>query len=531
MRAGPTPITPATSRRPAPRRGLCVLLLASVLAAGASAAWAAESAAPGAGPAGARGTGSFTRLAQAVPDDDDDDDAAAAYDDEYDADAGAGADVDVDVDADTGAAGTDDDGGDDDDGDDGDDDDDDGDGDDDDDDSAAAGRGARDDGSVRDRDRSVPGAAGADRRERQEDALDDDEIYDDRGYVARRGQVLALDPRDSTLATARSLGYGVAERYRLESLGLTVIRLSIPEDQDAGEAIRALRGRDPGAIFEYEHLYDFLPSGAGDVERATGESPQPRSPLSTREDLRLGLIDSAIAPGAPAIAGARIQQRPFVSTGDAPTLDHGTAVASILAHRRDGLLPRSQLFVASVFQDSGSGDSIGAATDLARAIDWLISNRTPVINMSLAGPPNAVLEAAVRRAVDRGHIVVAAVGNAGPAARPQYPAAYPGVVGVTAIDARGKVYRRAGRGPHVDFAAPGVAVAAASPRGSDEVVSGTSFAAPVVAAVLALRHVTLDPVAARRAVDTLAREAIDLGDAGQDATYGFGAVPLQAAAR
>jgi subtilisin family serine protease len=184
-----------------------------------------------------------------------------------------------------------------------------------------------------------------------------------------------------------------------------------------------------------------------------------------------------------------------------------------------------------VFHQSPRGESIGAAADLARAIDWLMAQKTPVINMSLAGPPNAILEAAVRRAQDRGHIVVAAVGNAGPAARPQYPAAYAGVVGVTAIDDNGRVYRRAVRGQHVDFAAPGVAVAAASPAGPDSAVSGTSFAAPYVAAALALRHTALDPLSAQRAVADLARESADLGDPGQDPVYGFGAVPLRAMTR
>jgi subtilisin family serine protease len=99
---------------------------------------------------------------------------------------------------------------------------------------------------------------------------------------------------------------------------------------------------------------------------------------------------------------------------------------------------------------------------------------------------------------------------------------------VTAIDDAGKIYRRAGRGSHVDFAAPGVAVAAAASDGTDAPVSGTSFAAPYVAAVLATRHTRLDRGAAQVAIADLAREAADLGDAGQDPVYGHGAVPLRA---
>lgn len=362
-------------------------------------------------------------------------------------------------------------------------------------------------------------------------ALGPDEIYDSSGYLARSGQLLALNPSPRALGAARSLGFEVDERFRLPAAGFEVVRFRIPERQRVSDALTALRAADPATAFDYEHLYDFSPSGMGDIERPGAAVMQPRVRLSEREDLRIGLIDSAVDPATPSISAARIQQRVFVSTGEPPTREHGTAVASILASRDNGLLPRSQYFVASVFHQSYRGDSVGAAADLARALDWLMAQRTPVINMSLAGPPNAILEAAIRRAQDRGHIVVAAVGNAGPAARPQYPAAYAGVVGVTAIDGAGRVYRRAVRGGHVDFAAPGVAVAAASPAGAVGAVSGTSFAAPYVAAVLAVRHTSVDPVSAQRAVADLAREATDLGDPGQDAVYGHGAVPLQALAR
>ncbi len=404
-----------------------------------------------------------------------------------------------------------------------------------DDDDRNAGRGSADRGGGfglgGGRNRSLNDASGATARARDLYALAADEIYDSNGYVARRGQLLALNPSERALAEARSLGYGVAERFKLTAAGIDVVRLRIPDDEQVADALATLRAADPAAVFDYEHLYDFSPSGVGDLERPTKVAVQPRSILSERADLRIGLIDSAIDPTTPAISGARIQQRIFVSTGEPPTREHGTAVASILASRESGLLPRSQYFVASVFHQSPRGESIGAAADLARAIDWLMTQKTPVINMSLAGPPNAILEAAIRRAQNRGHIVVAAVGNAGPAARPQYPAAYAGVVGVTAIDSSGRVYRRAVRGEHVDFAAPGVAVAAASPAGIESAVSGTSFAAPYVAAALALRHTTLDAASAAKSVADLARDASDLGDPGQDPVYGFGAVSLRAMSR
>src|SRR5207245_7526152 len=98
------------------------------------------------------------------------------------------------------------------------------------------------------------------------------------------------------------------------------------------------------------------------------------------------------------------------------------------------------------------------------AFGWLAREHVPVINVSLVGPPNAMLAAIVRDVLSRGYLVVAAVGNDGPAAPPLYPAAWPGVIGVTAVDARQRVLVEAGRGPQVKFAAPGE-IGRASGRG------------------------------------------------------------------
>ena len=81
--------------------------------------------------------------------------------------------------------------------------------------------------------------------------------------------------------------------------------------------------------------------------------------------------------------------------------------------------------------------------------------------------------------------MVAAVGNDGPAAPPQYPASYPGVIAVTGVDAKDRALREAGRAAHLDFAAPGADLAAALPGKGYTSVRGTSFAAPLVSARLA----------------------------------------------
>jgi subtilisin family serine protease len=146
--------------------------------------------------------------------------------------------------------------------------------------------------------------------------------------------------------------------------------------------------------------------------------------------------------------------------------------------------------------------------------------------MSLVGPRNLMLENVIRLLIARGHIVVAAVGNDGPAAPPLYPAAYSNVVGVTAVDAHEHVLPEAARGVQVDFAAPGSDMVAAGKQASFTLVRGTSFAAPIVAGLLARELRAPDAAGADLAIRSLALVAIDLGIRGPDRVYGAGLVGL-----
>jgi minor extracellular protease Epr len=119
-------------------------------------------------------------------------------------------------------------------------------------------------------------------------------------------------------------------------------------------------------------------------------------------------------------------------------------------------------------------------------------------------------------------VLVAAAGNGGPAAAPAYPAAYPGVIAVTAVDEQGRVYRRANRGGYIAFAAGGVHVENRYSKASSATVSGTSFAAPRVAAEIASRLAAQPRPEVQQVLDRLHSEAVDLGEAGRDPVYGWG---------
>ncbi|PHQ70486.1 MAG: hypothetical protein COB97_04800 [Paracoccus sp.] len=128
-------------------------------------------------------------------------------------------------------------------------------------------------------------------------------------------------------------------------------------------------------------------------------------------------------------------------------------------------------------------------------------------------------------------LLIAAAGNTGPAAPPAYPAAYPRVVAVTAIDRRGQVYRRAARGEHIDLAAPGVDVWTAASISGARTKTGTSYAAPFVTAAAALMLQADPTIGNGRLRKRLLEGARDLGAKGRDPIFGAGLVMPPATCR
>ncbi len=335
---------------------------------------------------------------------------------------------------------------------------------------------------------------------------------DDAGQPVVRGQILTASPTPRSLDLARSAGFTVAGQTQVESLGMVLVVLEAPKGEPVRAAIKRLRALDPEGGYDFNHLY----SGSGGLG-APGDAAAPTP--SRPGEARLGLLDTGVAAGLAVFAGVAIEQQGF-APGGLKAGAHGTAVASLMVGRLGpfhGAAPGAALRVADVY---GAGPTGGSADAIVRALGWMAQAKTAVINISLVGPPNAVLAAAVRATLARGAVIVAAVGNDGPAAPPLYPAAYLGVISVTAVDARRRVLLEAGRSGHVDFAAPGADMAAAAPKGGFVTVRGTSFAAPIVAGLIASEG----GGAPADAVAALARQAVDLGAPGPDPVYGKGLV-------
>ncbi|QGN55133.1 S8 family serine peptidase [Novosphingobium sp. Gsoil 351] len=315
------------------------------------------------------------------------------------------------------------------------------------------------------------------------------------GAPARRGELLLTDPTPEQLAKAKAAGFAVLENEPIEGLGFTVARLRVPERETLSGAQKRLVGLLPGANVSA----DLLHFQAGGV--AFPAEPQAAAPGAS-VTTPIGVIDGA--PGGAALGEARgfAKNAPLAS-------NHGSAIASLLA-----LCGARDVRFADVY---GADPAGGNALALARALGWLVTQGVRVVTISLVGPASPVVAKAVAAAQARGVAVVAAVGNDGPAAPPSYPASYPGVIAVTAVDGRNRALIEAGRASHLDYAAPGADILASDARGRWVRVRGTSYATPLVAARLAAAW---GPK--RVALARLDQEARDLGPRGADPTYGRG---------
>ncbi|MBB5518390.1 S8 family serine peptidase [Amphiplicatus metriothermophilus] len=361
------------------------------------------------------------------------------------------------------------------------------------------------------RDMPAPRAATLAASERRLGASVERMSFGARDFPVRREEVVGVDLNPASLERARALGFEPVRAWRLESLDIRVDVLRAPRGQSVRRALRRLRRGDPdgayypNAMFELQEgaavARPLLPIAAGlaDDGRAVG---------------LVGVIDTGVDPDIEELAGAILAQQNFGRGERTTPRAHGAAVAALA--RRHGA---GRLLVADVFSGEPAFADVEA---VVRALDWMAGKGVPVVNMSLAGPPNGLLERAVARALARGHVVVAAVGNQGPEAPPQYPAAYPGVIGVTAVDRESRIYERANRGEGVDVSAVGVGVVPPQAQGTDERLAGTSYAAPVVSAWLARRLDEPRAGAAEQMRALVMAAAIDLGEPGFDLVYGAG---------
>jgi Subtilase family len=372
--------------------------------------------------------------------------------------------------------------------------------------------------------RDVEGEIAAAVEERLEDEIDEilERIEIDESRINKDQWLVMAEPE--AFEELAKEGYLFSTVTELPGMGMRLAEVTAPSSFDIGDVRQGVIdvvGKERAQV-DLNHIYT-----AGSLVTVADEGMSPRKAMAFPEDndqlpLKIGMIDSNIDTGHPSLNGSNIKTQFFTSEGAKLPDFHGTAIASIIAANSEqyqGIAPKAQLFAAAVFEDDSSRGEIASTVSLVRALDWLVSSEVDVVNISLAGPPNRLLEAALNRVRQEGVMVMAAAGNGGPAAQPMFPAAYDSVVAITAVDSGRRIFRLANRGEYLDLAAPGVDLLHAKAGGGYATSSGTSFAVPFTSVAVA-RIKQLQPET--DALDALYRSADDLGPPGRDEIYGYG---------
>lgn len=356
------------------------------------------------------------------------------------------------------------------------------------------------------------------------------------GATFRPGEVVALiagaAPPGTAAELASDFNLFVGRETALGLTGQRVVTFYIPDDRPVGEVESALAADPRTDATQKNYVYTL---GAGPVRGSMAAGQYALAALKLDDaharargrGIVVAVIDSQIAAGHPELAGAIAGSYDAAGRGLDEADAHGTSVAGIIGARGGliGTAPEASILAVRAFwKETADGPVTSSSEAIARGIDWAVAEGAQVLNMSFVGPRDrlpAELIAAARR---RGVIAVAAAGNAGPEAPPAYPAAYEGVIAVTATDAGNGLFGEANRGGYVDVAAPGVDILSPAPDGGYQTISGTSMASAHVSGILALFVEAGNgaPTPPAEAEADLAGTARDLGAPGRDPKYGAG---------
>jgi len=343
----------------------------------------------------------------------------------------------------------------------------------------------------------------------------------------------------SASATPQALE-SIARRYNLTRLelinlpliGSTVYRWRVSGRRSVADIVGAIEDEhavivsaQPNYIFRLqEDAAQHSPRAGDDIAQYVLGKLQidQAHQFATGKNVPIALIDSEIDAQHPDLAGTAMQRFDAVG-GEQKPHQHGTAMAgAIAAHGKlVGVALGPQLLAARAFDDT-PGEAKGTSFAIYKSLQWVADNSARVVNMSFAGPIDPLLHRMLAAAYNKGMVLIAAAGNAGPNSAPLYPAGDANVIAVTATDVNDGLYKMANRGQFIAVAAPGVDVLALAPGDSYQVTTGTSVAAAEVSGIAALLlelKPSLTPADVRTILVTSAKP---MGSAGQHPDFGAG---------
>ncbi|HEY3680801.1 MAG TPA: S8 family serine peptidase [Bradyrhizobium sp.] len=342
------------------------------------------------------------------------------------------------------------------------------------------------------------------------------------GELARRHGLVLLQSQNFPLISSTVVLFRVTNRRSIDAAG---------RDLATAAGIRSVQPN-----FRYTLQEQVAPpkgdkSDKGDLSGYVLEKlrlPQAHT-LADGANVRVAVIDSGIDIRHPELAGSILASWDALDSKEGPHF-HGTGVAGAIAAHGQlmGSAPAAKIIAIRAFgvvQNSAESSSF----IILRSLDYAASQRAQIVNMSFAGPKDALIERGVAAMAAHGIVMIAAAGNAGPKSPPLYPAANSNVIAVSGTDAQDRLFSASNRGNYIAVSAPGDHIPLAVPDAKYDVKSGTSFSGAFVSGIAALllqRDPSLKPDDVRAILTKTAR---DLGTPGRDDLFGAGEADAYAA--
>jgi hypothetical protein len=328
--------------------------------------------------------------------------------------------------------------------------------------------------------------------------------------LARRHRLVRLGSQNFTLIGATIGLFRITDRRTIEVVSREL----------AAEA--SVRSVQPNFRYVLQEQKAALTEGdPAQYANAKLRLPQAHM-LAHGANVTIAVIDSGIDVKHPELANAIADNFDALGSKEGPHV-HGTGIAgAIVAHARlMGSAPEARILAIRAFGAAPNGAE-STTYVILKGLDYATAHGAQIINMSFAGPKDALIERGIAATVAKGIVMVAAAGNAGPKSPPLYPAANSNVIAVAATDAQDRLFAASNRGSHIAISAPGVDIFLPAPDEKYQMTSGTSFSAAYVSGLAALmleRNPTLKPDELRA---ILMKTARDLGAPGRDDLFGAG---------
>jgi hypothetical protein len=358
---------------------------------------------------------------------------------------------------------------------------------------------------------------------------------------ASRQVVLQFGPdvtSQQVTATAQRFGLTVVSQQNVAALRRTLYTFRINNGQSVPDVIREVQGAGLNAAAQPDYTYSLMQ----DPYDPTTDLGNPAQyivkkfelaavhRISEGNDIVIALIDSRVDLQQPDFAGRIIDNYDAGCGPNAPPDPHGTGMAGAIASHVGllGIAPSAKIIAICAF--GGTGTSVEATSaNIIRGLDYAIEHNAKIVNMSFAGPQDPALAQELQIAREKGILIIAAAGNAGPQSPPLYPGADPNVLAVTATDAHDHLFNGANQGDYIAVAAPGVNVLVPAPNANVQYTTGTSVASANVSGVAALLLAEQPSRSPEDIRDILVQTATHLGTPGTNPQFGAGLVdPLKA---